>query len=105
MQSGRYILQGRRSIWVEMTQSKIWLNGALVNWDDAKIHVLTHALHYATAVFEGIRCYKTVNGSSAIFRLSDHIQRLIESGHIYFMDLGYSKQQLEQAALDTLRVN
>src|SRR5918912_3453657 len=88
-----------------MTEGKIWLNGALVNWDDAKIHVLTHALHYATAVFEGIRCYKTVNGSSAIFRLSDHIQRLIESGHIYFMDLGYSKQQLEQAAIDTVRAN
>ena len=88
-----------------MTEGKIWINGALVNWDDAKIHVLTHALHYATAVFEGIRCYKTVNGSSAIFRLSDHIQRLIESGHIYFMDLGYSKQQLEQAAIDTVRAN
>lgn len=87
-----------------MTEGKIWLNGALVNWDDAKVHVLTHALHYATGVFEGIRCYKTVN-DSAIFRLSDHIQRLIESGRIYFMDIGYSKQQLEQAVIDTVKAN
>jgi len=87
-----------------MTEGKIWLNGALVNWDDAKIHVLTHGLHYGTGVFEGIRCYKAVSGS-AIFRLSDHVQRLINSGKIYFMDLGYSKQQLEKAIIDTVRAN
>lgn len=87
-----------------MTEGKIWLNGILLNWDEAKIHVLTHALHYATAVFEGIRCYKTVNGS-AIFRLNDHIQRLIESGHIYFMDLEYSGHQLAQATIDTVKAN
>jgi branched-chain amino acid aminotransferase len=87
-----------------MTEGKIWLNGSLVDWDDAKIHVLTHALHYATGVFEGMRCYKTVSGS-AIFRLGDHIQRLIDSGRIYFMDLGYSRQQLEKAAIDTVKAN
>jgi branched-chain amino acid aminotransferase len=87
-----------------MTQSKIWLDGSLVNWDDAKIHVLTHGLHYATGVFEGIRCYKTVTGS-AIFRLSDHIQRLIDSAQIYFMDLGYTKQQLEKATIETVKAN
>jgi branched-chain amino acid aminotransferase len=87
-----------------MTEGKIWLNGALVNWDDAKIHVLTHALHYGTGVFEGVRCYKTVNGR-AIFRLSDHVQRLLDSGKVYFMDLGYSKQQLEKAIIDTVRAN
>jgi len=87
-----------------MTEGKIWLNGALVNWDDAKIHVLTHGLHYGTGVFEGIRCYKAANGS-AIFRLGDHIQRLINSGKIYFMDLGYTKQQLEKAVIDTVRAN
>ncbi|HEY8139491.1 MAG TPA: branched-chain amino acid transaminase [Nitrososphaera sp.] len=87
-----------------MTEGKIWLNGSLVDWDDAKIHVLTHALHYATGVFEGMRCYKTVSGS-AIFRLGDHIQRLINSGKAYFMDLGYSKQQLEKAAIETVKVN
>jgi branched-chain amino acid aminotransferase len=87
-----------------MTEGKIWLNGALVNWDDAKIHVLTHGLHYGTGVFEGIRCYKAVSGS-AIFRLGDHVQRLINSGKIYFMDLGYTKQQLEKAIIDTVRAN
>jgi branched-chain amino acid aminotransferase len=87
-----------------MTEGKIWLNGALVNWDDAKIHVLTHGLHYGTGVFEGIRCYKAVNGS-AIFRLGDHVQRLINSGKIYFMDLGYTKQQLEKAIIDTVKAN
>jgi branched-chain amino acid aminotransferase len=87
-----------------MTEGKIWLNGSLVDYDDAKIHVLTHALHYATGVFEGIRCYKTVNGS-AIFQLADHIQRLLDSGRIYFMDLGYTRQQLEKAAIDTVRAN
>jgi branched-chain amino acid aminotransferase len=87
-----------------MTEGKVWINGTLVDYDDAKIHVLTHALHYATGVFEGIRCYKTVNGS-AIFRLGDHMQRLIDSGKCYFMDLGYSRQQLEKAAIDTVKAN
>lgn len=87
-----------------MTEGKVWLNGSLVDYDNAKIHVLTHALHYATGVFEGIRCYKTVNGS-AIFRLGDHMQRLLDSGKCYFMDLGYTRQQLEKAAIDTVRAN
>ncbi|HZB79719.1 MAG TPA: branched-chain amino acid transaminase [Nitrososphaera sp.] len=87
-----------------MTQGKIWLNGSLIDWDNAKIHVLTHGLHYATGVFEGIRCYKTADGS-AIFRLGDHIQRLMDSARIYFMDLGYTKQQLEQAIIETVKAN
>jgi branched-chain amino acid aminotransferase len=87
-----------------MTQGKIWLDGSLVDWDNAKIHVLTHGLHYATGVFEGVRCYKTVNGS-AIFRLSDHIQRLIDSAQIYFMDLRYTKQELEKATIETVKAN
>jgi branched-chain amino acid aminotransferase len=85
-------------------EQKIWMDGSLVNWNKATIHILTHALHYATAVFEGIRCYKTVNGL-AIFRLSDHIQRLINSGKIYFMDIKYSKEQLERAVIDTINAN
>ena len=80
------------------------MDGSLVDWDNAKIHVLTHALHYATGVFEGMRCYKTANGS-AIFRLGDHVQRLIDSGRVYFMDLGYSKKQLEEATIATVRAN
>lgn len=87
-----------------MTEGRIWFNGSLVNYDEAKVHVLTHGLHYGTGVFEGIRCYRTVSGS-AIFRLQDHMQRLIDSGRIYFMDLGFSRQQLEKAAIDTVRVN
>lgn len=87
-----------------MTEGKIWLNGSLVDYDGAKIHVLTHALHYATGVFEGMRVYKTVNGG-AVFRLGDHVQRLIDSGKCYFMDLGYSKQQLEKACIDTVKAN
>jgi branched-chain amino acid aminotransferase len=80
-----------------MSEGKIWMDGSLVDWDNAKIHVLTHALHYATGVFEGVRCYKTVNG--------DHIQRLMDSGRAYFMEMGYSKEQLERAAIDTVRAN
>ena len=80
------------------------MDGSLVDWNKATIHILTHALHYATAVFEGIRCYKTVNGL-AIFRLSDHIQRLINSGKIYFMDIKYSKKELEGAVIDTINAN
>jgi len=87
-----------------MAEGKIWIDGTLVKWDDAKIHVLTHGLHYGTAVFEGIRCYKTISGY-AIFRLPDHIQRLMESGKIYFMNLGYSKSQLQDAVIDTIKAN
>lgn len=87
-----------------MTDGRIWIDGSLVKWDDAKIHVLTHGLHYGTGVFEGIRCYKTINGR-AVFRLPDHIQRLLDSSKIYFMDLGYSKAQLQEAVIDTIRAN
>jgi branched-chain amino acid aminotransferase len=87
-----------------MAEGKIWIDGSLVKWDDAKIHVLTHGLHYGTAVFEGIRCYKTISGH-AIFRLPDHIQRLMESGKIYFMNLRYSKSQLQDAVIDTIQAN
>jgi branched-chain amino acid aminotransferase len=66
--------------------------------------VLTHALHYATGVFEGVRCYKTVSGG-AVFRLGDHVQRLIDSGRVYFMDLGYTRKQLEEAIVETIRAN
>jgi len=87
-----------------MTERKIWMDGSLVNWDEAKIHILTHALHYGTGVFEGIRCYKTIDGQ-AVFRLPEHIQRLLDSGKIYFMDLRYSKEQLQEAVIDTIKAN
>src|SRR5919204_2114368 len=87
-----------------MAERKIWMDGSLVNWDEAKIHILTHGLHYGTAVFEGIRCYKTINGQ-AVFRLPDHIQRLMDSSKIYFMDLRYSKSQIQDAVIDTIKAN
>ncbi len=77
------------------------MNGEFVPFDNANVHVLTHALHYGSSVFEGIRCYKTDKGS-AIFRHADHMQRQIDSARIYRMDLGYSREELEQAVIDTI---
>ena len=68
---------------------KIWRNGSFVSWEDANVHILTHALHYGTGVFEGIRAYDTPKGS-AVFRLTDHLERLRRSAALYQMDLGYS---------------
>jgi branched-chain amino acid aminotransferase len=84
---------------------KIWFDGELINWDDAKVHVLTHTLHYGLGVFEGIRCYKLGNGKSAIFRLQEHIDRLFESAHICTMKLEQSRDEVVKACLDTVRVN
>jgi len=75
---------------------KIWINGELIAWDDAKIHVLTHSLHYGTGVFEGIRAYETSRGA-AVFRLTDHMERLHSSARIMMMDLPYSVEELVEA--------
>ena len=83
---------------------KIWANGKFIPWDDAKIHVLSHVVSYGSAVFEGLRCYETVNGP-AVFRLTEHMQRLVNSAHIYRMDVAYSVDALCQAVLDLVRVN
>jgi branched-chain amino acid aminotransferase len=83
---------------------KIWHNGKLIHWDDAKIHVLSHVVSYGSAVFEGIRCYNTAQGP-AIFRLRDHIQRLFNSAHIYRMDIPFTIDEVHQACLDTVRTN
>jgi branched-chain amino acid aminotransferase len=83
---------------------KIWFDGALVPWEDAKVHVLTHALHYGYAIFEGIRCNSTPNGP-AIFRLREHIKRLISGTKIYRMKLPFSDEQLIQGCLDLVKVN
>ena len=82
----------------------IWYDGKLVPWRDATTHVLTHSLHYGLAVFEGVRAYNTVKGT-AIFRLAEHTQRLINSGKIYMMDIPYSKQELMDAQLEVVRAN
>ena len=83
---------------------KIWMNGKLVPFKDAKVHVLTHALHYSTAVFEGIRCYKTPNGS-AIFRLSEHVDRLFNSAKMYAMKMPYTKKQITDAIIKTVKTS
>src|SRR5512143_3725534 len=72
---------------------KIWLNGRFVDWKDAKIHVLTHGLHYGTAIFEGMRCYDTKDGP-AIFRMKDHYRRLIDGTKSYQFELDYSLEEL-----------
>lgn len=84
---------------------KIWMDGKLVNWDDARIHVLTHTLHYGLGVFEGIRCYLCHDGTSAVFRLTEHIDRLFDSAAIGMMTIPFSKEDLCTAVLETLRVN
>jgi branched-chain amino acid aminotransferase len=81
---------------------KIWMNGDLVDWDQAQVHVLTHTLHYGTGVFEGIRAYATADGP-AVFRLTDHMTRLHASAHILMMELPYTVAELVQAAKDTVR--
>ena len=83
---------------------KIWMDGTLVDWDDAKIHVLTHTLHYGSGVFEGIRAYPTSRGP-AIFRLTDHMRRLHDSASLLLMELPYSVEELVDATKETVRVN
>ncbi|MDQ5903942.1 MAG: branched-chain amino acid aminotransferase [Pseudomonadota bacterium] len=82
----------------------IWMDGKLVPWREATTHVLTHSLHYGLSVFEGVRAYKTVNGT-AIFRLKEHTERLLSSAHIYMMKIPYSKEQLMEAQLEVVRAN
>lgn len=87
-----------------MEAEKIWFNGKLVPWNDAKIHVLAHVVHYGSSVFEGVRCYNTRKGP-AVFRLQDHINRLFDSAKIYRMDIPYTREELCAASLETIRAN
>ena len=82
----------------------IWMNGELVRWDDAKVHVLTHGLHYGTGVFEGIRAYETEHGP-AVFRHRDHLDRLQKSADLYYLELPYSLDELRQATHELIRRN
>ena len=83
---------------------KIWINGTFVDWDEARIHVLSHVIHYGSSVFEGMRCYETPRGS-VCFRLMDHVNRLYDSAKIYRMPIPYTRDELYQAILETIRVN
>ena len=89
---------------VEKTE-RVWLNGALVDWDDANVHILTHTLHYGLGVFEGIRCYLGEDGSSNVFRLRDHVDRLFGSARIVEIAMPFARDAIEGAILDTLRAN
>ncbi|MBC7562727.1 MAG: branched-chain amino acid transaminase [Gemmatimonadaceae bacterium] len=82
----------------------IWRDGAFVAWEDAQIHVMSHVVHYGSSVFEGIRCYETPTGG-AVFRLRDHMRRLVDSARIYRMPVRYSIDELMQAVLDTVNAN
>src|SRR5574341_949185 len=87
-----------------MKASKIWMNGKWVLWDEAKIHILSHVAHYASSVFEGIRCYSTSRGP-AIFRLDDHMDRLMLSAKIYRMETAFTRDQIRDACLQAVAVN
>jgi len=89
---------------VQNTADLIWLNGEFVAWEDAKVHVLTHALHYGTGVFEGIRAYETDRGT-AIFRHDDHLTRIEQSAKLYYMELPYSREQLRGATHELILRN
>jgi|TARA_B100002003_G_C14110505_1_gene534121 branched-chain amino acid aminotransferase len=86
------------------TTDKIWMDGKLVPWQDAKIHAVSHALHYGSSVFEGIRCYKTEQGT-AIFKLKEHVERLFLSAETLQMKVPFSKEEIEQAIRETVKVN
>ena len=83
---------------------KVWMNGRLVDFADAKVHVFTHAIHYGSGVFEGIRCYNTLRGP-AIFRLPDHTRRLMDSAKIYRMDLSFTAAEINEACVELVRAN
>ncbi|MEC7227202.1 MAG: branched-chain amino acid transaminase [Candidatus Latescibacterota bacterium] len=83
---------------------KVWYNGELVDWDAANVHVLSHVVHYGSSVFEGIRCYNTEKGP-AVFRLKEHVDRLFDSAKIYRMEIPYSREEICEAILETIRVN
>lgn len=84
---------------------KIWFDGKLVPWDEANVHVLTHTLHYGAGVFEGIRAYECTDGTSAVFRLEEHAQRLVHSAHILGIKSPYDAQQISDAIIETLQAN
>ncbi len=83
----------------------IWMDGEFINWSDATIHILTHTLHYGLGVFEGIRCYQTVDGRSAVFRLPEHLRRLYDSAQINLLKIPFDQGVLHEAALESLRRN
>ena len=87
----------------QVRADKIWLDGKMIDWDEGQVPVMTHALHYGLGVFEGIRAYKTHDGKLAVFRLKEHMQRLLDSAHILLLKMPYSLEELTEACLQLLR--
>jgi branched-chain amino acid aminotransferase len=83
----------------------IWMNGEFVAWEDAKVHVLTHGLHYGTGVFEGVRCYDTESKGPAVFRHQEHLDRLFKSSELYYMPIPFEREQLREATLELIGRN
>jgi len=84
---------------------KVWMDGSLVAWEDANVHILTHTLHYGLGAFEGIRCYELSDGRSGVFKLKEHVRRLFDSARICMMPMPYSEEQIVDACLETIRAN
>jgi branched-chain amino acid aminotransferase len=94
-----------KEVWMDGTPgTRIWMDGAMVDWDEARVHILTHTLHYGLGLFEGIRCYKTDRGP-AIFRLPEHVSRLFEGAHIIGMPFPFTEDQITSAIKQTVREN
>ena len=85
--------------------SNIWIDGKLIPWEEANVHILTHSLHYGLAVFEGIRCYLCTDGKSAVFRWREHVDRLFDSAQIGDIKIPYSKKDIAEACKEMLRAN
>lgn len=83
---------------------KIWMDGELIPWDEAKVHILTHTLHYGLGAFEGIRCYSSIDGP-VIFRLKEHILRLFNSAKVFLIDIPFTQEEIEEAVIKTIKVN
>lgn len=84
---------------------KVWMDGAFIDWKDANVHLMTHSLHYGMGVFEGIRCYETTDGRSAIFRLDEHIRRFFDSAKICLMEIPFTQAQVVEACREAVRLN
>ncbi|MGE4653134.1 MAG: branched-chain amino acid transaminase [Myxococcota bacterium] len=89
----------------KVSGEEIWLDGAFVPWSQAQVHILTHSLHYGVGVFEGIRCYRTHDDRSAVFRLGDHLRRLYDSAHINLLEVPFPREEIEAVCLEALRRN
>jgi branched-chain amino acid aminotransferase len=91
-----------KDVATKKVSQKVWKNGQVINWDDARVHLMSHVIHYGSSVFEGIRCYDTAKGP-AVFRLTDHIQRLLNSAKIYRMDMDFDRDQICEATVDLIK--